>query len=424
MRTQTFAINTTKEAPAETEIVSHQLMLKAGLTRQLAGGLYTWMPMGLKSLKKAQNIIRNEMTKAGALELLMPMVQPADLWTESGRINEYGAELLQFTDRHDRQFCLGPTHEEIITDIARNMLQSYRQLPINFFQIQTKFRDEIRPRYGVMRAREFLMKDAYSFHASEDCLGKTYDIMFETYHNIFHALGLEFRAVQADNGSIGGSSSHEFHVLAEAGEDSIAFSDQSNFAANVELIDVKAGDPSPCGAGNIEIKKGIEVGHIFKLGTKYSERMKATVLDANGKAQPLAMGCYGIGVSRIIAASIEQNHDERGIIWPKALAPFDVAIVPLNMQKSPEVKAAAEKLYQQLLDLGIDVLLDDRDERPGIKFADMELIGLPYQIIVGSKGLQQNQVEIKIRTPETKGQTKANQDISIDAVIEFISNTL
>lgn len=551
MRTSQTLISTLKETPSDAEIVSHRLMLRAGMIKKLASGLYTWMPTGLKVLRKVEHIAREEMNAAGAIELSMPVVQPAELWQESGRWAQYGPELLRMHDRHKRDFCLGPTHEEVITDIARNELASYKQLPINFYQIQTKFRDEIRPRFGVMRAREFIMKDAYSFHIDQASLEETYWVMHRAYCNIFDRLGLHYRPVEADTGSIGGSHSHEFHVLADSGEDAIAFSNGSDFAANVELAeavapaaqrpaptqtlaeietpntktieelatnhgiaatqsvktlfvagedegtwvalvlrgdhrlneikaekhplvrsplvmaeekDVQAlcgagfgslgpvglnvpviadrsaavmadfvcganktgihytgvnwdrdaqisdvadlrevveGDLSPDGKGTIEIKRGIEVGHIFQLGRKYSEAMNAQVLDANGKSQTMSMGCYGIGISRIVAAAIEQNYDDKGIIWPDAMAPYQVAIVPLNMQKSQAVAEAAEALYQALIDAGVDALLDDRNERPGIKFADMELIGIPHRLVIGDRSLEQGVIEYKHRCAET-----------------------
>jgi prolyl-tRNA synthetase len=547
MRTTQYLLSTLKETPASAEVISHQLMLRAGLVRNVASGLYTWLPTGLKVLRKVENIVREEMERAGAIEVLMPMVQPADLWEESGRLNDYGPELLRINDRHDRAFVLGPTHEEVITKLVANEINSYKQLPLNIFQIQTKFRDEIRPRFGVMRGREFLMKDAYSFHLGEECLKKTYQIMFDAYCRIFDRLGLDYRPVIADTGSIGGEASHEFHVLADSGEDDIAFSDGSDFAANVEKaeaivplgeraeptqeltrvelklerliktsnIDLKTtvktllvlgsstkgepekfialvlrgdhqlnevkvenlsaiaspltfatdeqisaianchitslgpkglpvevivdrsaahlsdfvcganvngqsytgvnwkrdcdeiniqdirniveGDPSPCGLGNIVIKRGIEVGHIFQLGEKYAQAMNCGVLTENGKNQTLTMGCYGIGVSRIVAAAIEQNHDENGIKWPAAIAPFQVAIVPMNMAKSARVKDTAEALYTQLQQAGIEVIFDDRKERPGVMFADHELIGTPILLIVGERNLDEQNVEVKNR---------------------------
>ena len=547
MRTSNFLIATQKETPADAEVISHQLMLRAGLIRKLASGLYTWLPLGLRVLRKVEAIVREEMDKSGAQELSMPVMQPAELWQESGRWEQYGPELLRIRDRHERDFCLGPTHEEVITDLVRNEIKSYKQLPINLYQIQTKVRDEIRPRFGIMRSREFLMKDAYSFHASQASLEETYQVMHQTYSNIFTRLALEFRPVIADTGSIGGSASHEFHVLANSGEDDIAFSDTGSYAANVEMAEavapaherpapgaeckevatpgvksieelakflaiapagavktllvaaetegelvalvlrgdhqlnpikaeklpgiasplrmaseeevraacgagfgslgpvglklplvidrsaacladfscganrdgfhltganwerdcplgrvedlrkVEEGDPSPDGNGTLQIKRGIEVGHIFQLGTKYSEAMSARVLDETGRNVTMIMGCYGIGVSRIVAAAIEQNHDDSGIIWPASMAPFQLAIVPLNMHKSPEVAVCAEELYRTLTDAGVDVLLDDRNERPGVKFADMELIGIPHRIVVGDRALAENNLEYKGR---------------------------
>ena len=553
MRTSKMLLSTLKEVPADAEVVSHQLMLRAGMIRKLASGLYTWLPMGLRVLRKIEAIVREEMNRSGAQEVLMPVVQPAELWEESGRWNQYGAELLRINDRHQRAFCLGPTHEEVVTDLVRNEVQSYKQLPLNLYQIQTKFRDEIRPRFGVMRAREFTMKDAYSFHASQTCLEQSYTSMYDAYSTIFSRIGLNFRAVLADTGSIGGSASHEFHVLADSGEDDIAFSDSSNYAANVELAEalappvqaadkpetlktlnkvatpnaktiteiaaqleiepsdtlktlivkadpatcespfvglvvrgdhqlnavkaekldwvlaplemageqdieqqlhctagsigpvelgmpiiadrtaavqtnfvcgankegwhltgvnwqrdtspdqiadirsVIAGDASPDGQGTLAIKRGIEVGHIFQLGDKYSEAMQATVLNEQGKTQTLLMGCYGIGVSRVMAATIEQNHDDRGIIWPASIAPFALVLIPVNMQKSELVKQVTEQLYDDLLKAGIDVLLDDRKDRPGVKFADMELIGIPHRIVVGEKSLQRGILEYRAR---------------------------
>ena len=520
MRTSQFLLSTLKETPSDAVVISHQLMLRAGMIRKLASGLYTWMPMGLRALRKAEAIVRDEMNKAGALEVLMPAVQPAELWQESGRWEQYGPELLRIKDRHDREFCVGPTHEEVITDLARNELNSYKQLPINFYQIQTKFRDEIRPRFGLMRGREFLMKDAYSFHLDQDSLQQTYDRMHQAYCNIFTRLGLNFRPVQADTGSIGGTGSHEFHVLAESGEDDIAFSDSSDYAANIEkaeaipretergapseelrlvytpdaktieqlvaqfgmavektvktlvvrgieegqlvalivrgdhelneikaanlaqvasplvfaseaeiraaigaganiedkhyfglnwerdlplpevadLRNVVAGDPSPDGQGTLVIKRGIEVGHIFQLGTKYSDAMGCRVMGENGKPTTLTMGCYGIGVSRVVAAAIEQNWDERGILWPEALAPFQIALVPMKYENEA-VREATDRLYAELTEAGYEVLLDDRDKKtsPGVKFADMELVGIPHRIVVGERGLADGTLEYKHR---------------------------
>lgn len=569
MRTSHLLIATMKETPADAEITSHQLMLRAGLIRKLASGLYTWLPLGLRVLRKVETIVRNEMNASDAQEVLMPVVQPAELWEESGRWEQYGPELLRLADRHDRSFCMGPTHEEVITDLVRNEIVSYRQLPINLYQIQTKFRDEIRPRFGIMRAREFLMKDAYSFHLNQESLQQTYEQMYQTYTRIFERLGLEFRAVIADTGSIGGQASHEFHVLANSGEDTIAFSDRSDYAANVEMAealapaqtrgeagevmaevatpgahsieqltqflqidasntaktlivtgdsdeaplvalvlrgdhnlntikaeklagvatplsfasdeaivatlgcapgsigpvgldipvlvdrsaaqlanfvcganrddhhltgvnwerdcasgkvedlrDVVAGDPSPDGNGQLVIKRGVEVGHIFQLGTKYSEAMNASVQNEDGKNQVMTMGCYGIGVSRLVAAAIEQHHDDFGICWPSSIAPFELVIIPLNMHKSEAVATAAQDLYQQLTSRGYDVLLDDRNERPGVKFADMELIGIPHQIVIGDRGLKQGQLEYKGR------QDKDKQLIALENAVTFIEQQL
>jgi len=554
MRASSFFLSTLKEAPSEAEVVSHQLMLRAGLIKRLAGGIYTWMPMGLRVVRKVEAIVREEMNRAGAVELLMPSVQPAELWQESGRWQKYGPELLRIKDRHDRAFCIGPTHEEVITDVARRDLRSYRQLPMHFYQIQTKFRDEIRPRFGVMRGREFVMKDGYSFHASYEDLQHEYMKMHETYSRIFTRLGLRFRAVSADTGSIGGTGSHEFHVLAESGEDAIAYCPLSDYAANVELAEaippsdspdpgkeaiteratpgktkckevaeflglplqllvktiaiiresgdagtspefalvllrgdhdlneiktsrtlgpfrfasdeeistnmsckagyigparaaaiptfadrsvmvmrdfacgankagfhftgvnwgtgdlpnisadriadfrnVKPGDPSPDGRGNLEILRGIEVGHIFQLRTKYSQMMKATFLDKDGIAQPFEMGCYGIGITRIVGAAIEQGHDDRGIIFPAAIAPFTIALVPVGYHKSDAVRSAADSMHRDLEQCGFDVILDDRNERPGAMFADMELLGIPHRITIGDRGLKQQVVEYQFR---------------------------
>ncbi len=570
MRASQFLIATLKETPADAEVISHQLMLRAGMIRKLASGLYSWLPMGLRTLRKVERIVREEMDRSGAQEVLMPAVQPAELWEESGRWEQYGPELLRVNDRHNREFCIGPTHEEVITDLIRTELNSYKQLPANFYQIQTKFRDEIRPRFGIMRSREFIMKDAYSFHITPDSLQQTYDLMHGTYTNIFTRLGLNFRPVQADSGSIGGNCSQEFHVLAESGEDDIAFSDSSDYAANIEtaealaptgerpaateemtLVDtpdaktigelvnqfqlpiektvktlivaasdeidaefvallvrgdhelneikaeklpevaeplrfaseeeiqavigagpgslgpinlpvpciidrtvalsadfsaganiegkhyfginwerdtalpktadlrnVIAGDPSPDGQGQLEIKRGIEVGHIFQLGTKYSEAMNAKVLDETGRSVVMSMGCYGIGVSRVVAASIEQNNDENGIIWPDAIAPFQIALVPLNPEKSEQVKEVSEKLYADLQQAGYDVLLDDRKGRPGVKFADMELIGIPHRVVISDRGLNNGTLEYKGRRDEDK------QDVAVDQLMDLIKNRI
>ncbi len=564
MRTSNFLIATQKETPADAEVISHQLMLRAGLIRKLAAGLYTWLPLGLRVLRKVEAIVRQEMDAAGAQELSMPVVQPAELWQESGRWDQYGPELLRIHDRHDRDFCLGPTHEEVITDLVRDEIKSYKQLPINLYQIQTKVRDEIRPRFGIMRSREFLMKDAYSFHVDQASLEDTYQLMHQAYSNIFTRLGLEFRPVIADTGSIGGSASHEFHVLANSGEDDIAFSDTGAYAANVEMAEalapagdrpsptatmaevatpgvksieeladflavepattvktllvaaeqegelvalvlrgdhqlnpikaeklsgvaaplrladeeqvraitgagfgslgpvsldipvlvdrsaanladficganregfhltgvnwgrdcppgrvedlrrVEEGDPSPDGQGSLQIKRGIEVGHIFQLGNKYSEAMGARVLDEHGKNITMTMGCYGIGISRIVAAAIEQNHDDNGIIWPASMAPFQLAIIPLNLNKSAAVAECAAQLYEELQASGIELLMDDRNERPGVKFADMELIGIPHRIVIGDRTLAEGKIEYKGRR-DTDSELVARADI-----VEFI----
>ena len=562
MRASEFLISTLKETPSDAEVVSHQLMLRAGLIRRVAAGIYNWMPLGLRVLRKVEQVVREEMERAGALELAMPVVQPGELWEESGRWEQYGPELCRLEDRHQRPFCLGPTHEEVITQIARSEIKSYKQLPVNLFQIQTKFRDEIRPRFGVMRSREFIMKDAYSFHIDQECQERTYWRMHEAYTAIFTRLGLDFRAVEADTGSIGGNHSHEFHVLAESGEDAIAFSTDSDYAANVELApamttsvvdtaaeapplekfatpgmttiddlaeqlgiaaqqsiktllakdeqgslvalvvrgdhrlnaikaaklpgmasplvlaepdevrdtlgagfgslgpvgapirvvvdhtaaqmphfvcganedgyhvkgatwgrdvpnaefadirEIVSGDPSPCGAGTLEIRRGIEVGHIFQLGTKYSETMNASVLDEQGRSQPMVMGCYGIGITRIVAAAIEQNHDENGIIWPAAMAPFDVAIVPLGMDKSEAVAQATERLYAACQDAGLSAFLDDRRERPGVKFAEMELLGMPLRVTVGERSLAEGNLEL---THRHSGETEM---IAADTILD------
>ncbi|WP_419810364.1 proline--tRNA ligase [Bacterioplanoides sp.] len=574
MRATQFLIATEKETPADAVVISHKLMLRSGMIRKLAAGLYNWMPLGLRTLRKVEAIVREEMNRSGAMEVLMPAVQPAELWEETGRWYQYGGELLRLKDRHNRDFCVGPTHEEVITDLARNNISSYKQLPLNMYQIQTKFRDETRPRFGVMRSREFIMKDAYSFHSSAECLENTYQTMHETYSRIFTRLGLDFRPVWADTGSIGGAKSHEFHVLAESGEDDIAFSNASDYAANVELAEalapagerapatedmhevdtpnaktisdlveqhglaiektiktlivrgeadedgnyelvallvrgdhelneikaekldgvasplqfateeeirpivgagpgslgpvgmtirivvdravahcsdfgaganidgkhlfginwerdlplpevadlrnVVAGDPSPCGNGTLEIKRGIEVGHIFQLGTKYSEALKATVLNENGKDQTMIMGCYGIGVSRVVAAAIEQNNDDNGIIWPDAIAPFHVGIVPMNLHRSEAVQQATEKLYNELTEAGFEVYLDDRDKKtsPGVKFADMELMGIPHRIVISDRGLEAGTLEYKARRSDDK------QDIEAGSVVEFLKENI
>ena len=564
MRTSQFLLSTLKETPADAEIISHQLMLRAGMIRRVAAGVYNWLPLGLRVLRKAEAIIREEMDRAGCQELLMPAVQPAELWQESGRWEEYGPELLRMTDRHQREFCFGPTHEEVITDLIRREIRSYRQLPATFYQIQTKFRDEIRPRFGIMRAREFLMKDAYSFHTSTESLDNTYEVMHEAYSRIFSRLGLEFRPVEADSGAIGGNASHEFHVLADAGEDGLVICPDCDYAANVEqapalppvgkraepalmmetidtpaqhsieqvssfldiqpqqlvktllvhgadgpvalllrgdhqLNEIKAeklptvlkplamlspaevqqatgcmpgsvgpvgldipviadesalrlsdftcganlddkhltgvnwgrdlpepeladlrniveDDPCPRCNGTVSIRRGIEVGHIFKLGTKYSESMNATCLDQNGKAVIMPMGCYGIGVSRVVSAAIEQSHDDKGIIWPQALAPFDVVIVPIGYHKSEEVSKVCDDLYGSLTSAGLNVLLDDRNERPGVMFADMELIGIPHRVVIGERGLKNAIVEYKSRIEDEA------VDVELGNIISLLTN--
>ncbi|WP_304525906.1 proline--tRNA ligase [Halomonas sp. I5-271120] len=571
MRASQLLLSTLKETPADAEVISHQLMLRAGMIRRLTSGLYTWLPMGLRTLRKVERVVREEMDRAGAQEVLMPAVQPAELWQESGRWEQYGPELLRLKDRHDRDYCVGPTHEEVITDLVRKEISSYKQLPSNFYQIQTKFRDEIRPRFGVMRSREFIMKDAYSFHIDEDSLKETYQAMYDAYVRIFTRLGLDFRPVIADNGSIGGTGSHEFHVLADSGEDDIVFSTASDYAANIEkaealpaplgsqvtaaaaseelrlvdtpetktiaalvdkhglaiektiktlmvhadaggliallvrgdhelneikaenLPEVKApltmatedeiraavgagpgslgpvnldmpvivdrsvalmsdfgaganiddkhyfginwerdlalpkvadirnvveGDPSPDGQGELAIKRGIEVGHVFQLGTKYSQAMNATVLGDDGKAVHPWMGCYGIGVTRVVASAIEQNHDDAGIIWPDALAPFEVAMVPMNAHKSERVRETAERLYHELKAQGIDVLLDDRDIRPGVKFADQELIGIPHRLVIGDRSLDKGELEYKGRRDEEATMVPA------DTIVDFLRSRI
>jgi prolyl-tRNA synthetase len=572
MRASRFLISTLKETPADAEVISHQLMLRAGLIRKLASGLYTWLPLGLRVLRKVEYIIRDEMNQAGAQEVLMPVVQPAELWEESGRWQQYGPELLRINDRHQRDFCLGPTHEEVITDLIRGEINSYKQLPATFYQVQTKFRDEIRPRFGVMRSREFIMKDAYSFHASQTCLQQTYDAMHQAYCNIFDRIGLDYRPVLADTGSIGGSGSHEFHVLASSGEDDIAFSNGSDYAANIELAeaietverpaasadlqevatpdqhtieevstflhispaqtvktlivlgtpdedtgeqalialvvrgdhqlnDIKAekiagianpltfaseeqveqtigckvgsigpkglsiptyidrsaaaladfacgankdgfhltgvnwerdvaashivdirnvviGDPSPCGNGTLDIKRGIEVGHIFQLGTKYSEAMNANVLDENGKAKTMIMGCYGIGVTRVVAAAIEQNYDDNGIIWPDSIAPFQIALIPINAHKSAAVSDKCEALYNELQAAGYDVIyMDEAKARLGVMLADTELMGIPHRFVIGDRGLEAGNIEYKGRRDSEK------TEIPADGVLDFLHNT-
>ena len=418
MKTSQLILGTQRENPADAEIISHQLMIRAGLIRQVSSGIYNWLPIGKKVLHKVENIIRSEMDNSGAQEILMPMVQPASLWEKSGRIDQYGQELLVFLDRHENKFCLGPTHEEIITDLCKNLLTSYKQLPVTLYQIQTKFRDEIRPRFGVMRSREFVMKDAYSFDLDKEGLDRSYSLMKDAYIKIFDRLGLDYRVVKADSGAIGGSDSEEFHVLADSGEDLLAFSDKSSYAINAELLTELQdeqdplsldGKPSPDGKGVLKLKKGIEVGHIFKLGMKYSEVLNLRIQGEDQDIYP-EMGCYGIGASRIVAASIEQNHDERGIIWPRSLAPFEVSIVEVNPKKNQKVTNKCLELYEQFKNQDIDVLWDDRDKRPGVKFNDMEVTGIPLIIIVGERTLKTGEIELKERLDE-KPKLVSHQDL-------------
>lgn len=568
MRTSQYYIATVKETPSNAEVISHQLMLRAGMIRRLASGLYSWLPLGLRVIQKIETIVRAEMNATGAMEVLMPAVQPAELWQESDRWEFYGPELLRFVDRHKRNFCFGPTHEEVITDLVRRDLKSYKQLPMTLYQIQTKFRDEIRPRFGVMRSREFIMKDAYSFHDDLESLEETYQRMYQAYANIFDRIGLEYRAVLADTGAIGGEHSHEFHVLANSGEDAIAFSDASQYAANVELaesvspaavrptaqkeltkletanmktidevstflkcpasslvktlivkgtevpmvaliikgndelnvtkaqkllqvaaplefidqaeikkhlgigvgslgpvglgipilvdrhaalmadfacganiedahltgvnwgrdcpepeliVDIRnvlAGEPSPDGNGQLNIARGIEVGHIFKLGTKYSEKMQTKVLNQEGKSTAVTMGCYGIGITRIVAAAIEQNHDDDGIVWPEAIAPFQISLLPMNYHKSHRVRETTESLYQELTGLGYEVLLDDRKERPGVLFSDHDLMGIPHRIVIGERGIDQGTLEYKARSVSDK------EEVRLDELIAFLQSRL
>ena len=418
MKASQLILGTQRENPSDAEIISHQLMIRAGLVRQVSSGIYNWLPIGKKVLQKVENIVRSEMDKAGAQEILMPMVQPASLWEDSGRIDQYGQELLVFLDRHENKFCLGPTHEEVITDLCKNLLTSYKQLPVTLYQIQTKFRDEIRPRFGVMRSREFLMKDAYSFDLNKESLDNSYSVMKEAYINIFNAIGLDYRVVKADSGAIGGSDSEEFHVLADSGEDLLAFSDKSEYAINAELLTELQdgqdpfsleGKPSPDGKGILKLKKGIEVGHIFKLGKKYSEVLNLRIQGEDQDINP-EMGCYGIGVSRIVAASIEQNHDDKGIIWPKSLAPFEVAIVEVNPKKKQEIKDKCSEIYQLFIENNLETLWDDRDKRPGVKFTDMEVTGIPVTVIIGERTLETGEIEIKERQDE-KPKLVSHQDL-------------
>ena len=417
---------TLKDTPQDAEVISHQLMLRSGMIRRVTSGIYTWLPIGLKVLRKVENIVRDEMDASGAQEVLMPMVQPKELWEETQRWEKMGPELLRIQDRHKRDFCLGPTHEEVITDLIRNNMKSYKELPLNLYQIQTKFRDEVRPRYGVMRGREFLMKDSYSFNLNEESLNESYLLMKETYKKILDRLGLKFKIVKADSGAIGGDASEEFHVLAENGEDTIAVSDSSDFAINSELLleegeDLESlqGKPSPDGKGIIQIKKGIEVGHIFQLGKVYTDAMKANVLDHEGKAKSLFMGCYGIGVSRLVAAAIEQNYDEKGIIWPEAMTPFEVNIVAIGFDKDKKIAKAATDLYDELSSMGYEVMLDDRKDGYGIKMKDAELIGIPMNIIIGKQFLQNKEIELKHRD----GQSSIGKVEDITTIFEhFKSN--
>ena len=425
MKASKLIFATQREDPSDAEIISHKLMIRAGLIRQVSSGIYNWLPTGKKVLHKVENIIREEMNSAGAQEILMPMVQPVSLWEESGRIEQYGKELLVFKDRHDNEFCLGPTHEEVITDLCKNILTSYKQLPITLYQIQTKFRDEIRPRFGVMRSREFVMKDAYSFDLDQESLDLTYENIRAAYLNIFNRFGLDYRLVKADSGAIGGSDSEEFHVLADSGEDLLAFSDKSDYAINAELlIELQEdqdpasleGQDSPDGKGKLKLKRGIEAGHIFKLGTKYSESFNLKIQGDNESILPY-MGCYGIGASRIVAAAIEQNHDEKGIIWPNSLSPYEIVIVEANPKGKEDIKTKCEEIYNLLLANGVDVLWEDTDKRPGVKFADMELIGIPVMIIIGEKALKNNQLELKTRKDEKP--IMVSQENLLNALKEF-----
>ena len=418
-------IPTLKDSPQDAEVISHQLMLRAGMIRKVSSGIYTWLPLGLKVLRKIENIVRDEMDQSGAQEVLMPMVHPKELWEETKRWEKMGPELLRIKDRHDRDFCLGPTHEEVITDLVRNNVKSYKELPLNIYQIQTKFRDEIRPRYGVMRGREFLMKDSYSFNIDEASLQETYLLMRNTYKKILERIGLEYKIVKADSGAIGGDTSEEFHVLAENGEDTIAISDASEFAINTELllsegedISTLEGKPSPDGNGVIEIKKGIEVGHIFQLGKIYTELMKVNVLNQEGKAIDLFMGCYGIGVSRLVAAAIEQNNDDKGILWPESIAPYEVNIVAIGYTKEPKIADAANNLSEQLQSMGYEVIVDDRKDGYGTKMKDAELIGIPVNIIIGNKFVESGEVELKHRN----GHSSTNNITEITTIFEHFKN--
>ena len=410
MQLSKYPLITYKETPVDAELTSHQLMLRAGLIKKLASGLFSWMPIGLKVLRKIERIVREEMDRSGAYEVSMPAIQPADLWQETGRWEAYGNLLLKMEDRQGRLFCFGPTHEEVITDIVRNELKTYRQMPVNFYQIQTKFRDEIRPRFGVMRAREFLMKDAYSFHLDQPSLDLEYENMGATYNTIFTRLGLDFRKVRANSGEIGGSLSHEYHVLADSGEDEVGYCDEENYAANVEMIE---GNTAPNG-GKLSFTRGIEVGHIFQLGDKYSKSMNCTVLNDKGDSIYPLMGCYGIGISRIMASSIEQNHDESGIIWPEPLAPFQIIIVALNNKTEDTTLTKSREIYHQLLESGYEVLLDDRNERAGVKFADADLLGIPKRLIVSERGLDNQTIELNFRDGKNKS------DVPFEQLVDYL----
>ena len=425
MQFSKILLPTLKDAPQEAEVISHKLMLRAGMIRKVASGIYTWLPLGLKVLRKIENIVREEMDASGAQEVFMPMVQPRELWEETKRWDKMGPELLRIKDRHDRDFCLGPTHEEVITDVIRSTVKSYKELPLNIYQIQTKFRDEVRPRYGIMRGREFLMKDSYSFNMDEDSLQETYLTMRDTYKKVLERMDLEYKISAADSGAIGGDSSEEFHILADNGEDTIAVSDTSEFAINTELLlkdgeDIKSleGKPSPDGKGTIQIKKGIEVGHIFKLGEIYADSMKANVLNNEGKASTLFMGCYGIGVSRLVAAAIEQNNDEKGIIWPHSIAPYDINIIAIGYDKNKEIASASNDLYFQLKEMGYEVLLDDRKDGYGTKIKDSELIGIPLNIIIGKQFTENKEVELKSRS----GESSINPISDIETILDFFKD--
>ncbi len=412
MKQSMMFIPTLREVPSDAEIRSHQFLLRAGFIKQVAAGVYTYLPLAKRSLHHIETIIREELNAIDGNELLMPALQPKELWDETGRWSVYGSELMRLTDRNSREFALGPTHEEVITDVVRDYLNSYKKLPLTVYQIQTKFRDEARPRFGLMRGREFIMKDAYSFHANQESLDKTYDKFVQAYTNIFNRCGLKFRMVEADSGQIGGSQSAEFMALAEVGEDTIVYSTTGSFAANIEVADLPVGAPSPDGVGVVDHAKGIEVGHVFKLGTKYSESMNAVFLDENQKKQPIIMGCYGIGVSRVMMAVIEQNNDENGMIWPKSIAPFDIHVIPVDVKKAEQLDAAT-KIYEDLKAVGFEVLLDDRKERAGVKFSDADLIGLPIRVTVG-RGISDGVVEIKVR------QTGEVFEVKVTELVSFI----